>query len=58
MQTSLDLSPRAAAVHRIAGRRVVASVSGGKDSGAMSLYLTELGIEHDRVFMDTGWEAE
>lgn len=22
----------------------------------MSLYLTELGIEHERVFMDTGWE--
>ena len=45
------------AIHeRIAGRRVVASISGGKDSAAMSLYLKELGIEHDRVFMDTGWE--
>lgn len=43
---------------RINGRRVVASISGGKDSAAMSLYLTELGIEHDRVFMDTGWEHE
>lgn len=43
---------------KIAGRRVVASISGGKDSAAMSLYLTELGIEHDRVFMDTGWEHE
>lgn len=41
---------------KINKRRVVASVSGGKDSAAMSLYLTELGIEHDRVFMDTGWE--
>lgn len=41
---------------KINGRRIVASVSGGKDSAAMSLYLTELGIEHDRVFMDTGWE--
>lgn len=41
---------------KINGRRVVASISGGKDSAAMSLYLTELGIEHDRVFMDTGWE--
>jgi len=41
---------------RLAGKRVVASISGGKDSAAMSLYLSELGIEHDRVFMDTGWE--
>lgn len=36
--------------------RVIASVSGGKDSVALSLHLRELGIEHDRVFMDTGWE--
>lgn len=43
-------------VARINGRRIVASISGGKDSAAMSLYLTELGIEHDRVFCDTGWE--
>lgn len=43
---------------RLGGRRVVASISGGKDSAAMSLYLTELGIEHDRVFCDTGWEHE
>lgn len=43
---------------RIGGRRVVASISGGKDSAAMSLWLTEQGIEHDRVFMDTGWEHE
>lgn len=41
---------------RIGLRRVVASISGGKDSAAMSLFLTELGIEHDRVFADTGWE--
>lgn len=41
---------------RIGTRRVVASVSGGKDSAAMSLHLRELGIEHDRVFCDTGWE--
>lgn len=41
---------------KIGGRRVIASVSGGKDSAAMSLWLTEQGIEHDRVFADTGWE--
>lgn len=38
------------------GRLVVASVSGGKDSAALSLWLTEQGIEHRRVFADTGWE--
>lgn len=43
---------------RIGDRRVIASVSGGKDSAAMSLYLTELGIEHTRVFADTGWEHD
>lgn len=48
----------AALIEKLAGRRVVASISGGKDSAAMSLWLTELGIEHDRVFMDTGWEHE
>ena len=41
---------------RLAGRRVVASISGGKDSAALSLHLAELGIEHDRIFFDTGWE--
>src|SRR5262249_6150325 len=41
---------------RLHDRHVVASVSGGKDSAAMSLCLTELGIEHVRVFADTGWE--
>lgn len=41
---------------RIGDRVVVASVSGGKDSAAMCLHLRELGIEHRRVFADTGWE--
>lgn len=36
--------------------RHVASVSGGKDSVAMCLWLQEQGIEHDRIFLDTGWE--
>lgn len=43
---------------RIGNRTVVASISGGKDSAAMSLWLTEQGVEHDRVFMDTGWEHD
>lgn len=41
---------------KLQGRRVVASVSGGKDSAALSLWLHEMQIDHDRVFMDTGWE--
>lgn len=38
------------------GRDVVVSVSGGKDSTAASLHLAEQGIEHRRIYMDTGWE--
>lgn len=43
---------------RFANRRVVASISGGKDSAALSLWLTERGIEHHHVFADTGWEHD
>lgn len=42
---------------KLQGQLVVASVSGGKDSAAMSLWLTENDIEHRRLFADTGWEA-
>ena len=41
---------------RIGDRVVIASVSGGKDSTAMCLYLQELGISYRAVHMDTGWE--
>jgi len=34
----------------------VLSLSGGKDSAAAALFLREQGIEHTRVWMDTGWE--
>ena len=34
----------------------VLSLSGGKDSTAAALWLREQGIDHVRVFMDTGWE--
>lgn len=47
-----------ASADRLRGRRVVTSISGGKDSAAMALWLLELGIEHERVFMDTGWEHQ
>jgi 3'-phosphoadenosine 5'-phosphosulfate sulfotransferase (PAPS reductase)/FAD synthetase len=43
---------------KIGDRRVVASVSGGKDSTAMCLYLQDLGVEYTPVFMDTGWEHQ
>lgn len=43
---------------RIGDRIVIASVSGGKDSAAMCLWLQEQGIERVRVFADTGWEAK
>jgi 3'-phosphoadenosine 5'-phosphosulfate sulfotransferase (PAPS reductase)/FAD synthetase len=46
------------AVTRVEGKLVVASVSGGKDSGALSLWLTEQGIEHRRVHMLTGWDHQ
>jgi 3'-phosphoadenosine 5'-phosphosulfate sulfotransferase (PAPS reductase)/FAD synthetase len=39
-------------------RSVVCSVSGGKDSTAMCLWLRENGIPFRAVFADTGWEAE
>jgi len=42
---------------RLNGCRGVASISGGKDSAAMSLYLHELGIDHDRGLLDTGWKT-
>lgn len=43
-------------LEELQGHTVIAGISGGKDSGAMSLWLTENGIEHERVFVDTGWE--
>ena len=37
-------------------RPIIASVSGGKDSTAVMLYLREKGISFTPVFCDTGWE--
>ena len=36
---------------------LIASVSGGKDSTAMMLALTQEGLPFRAVFADTGWEA-
>ncbi len=44
---------------RIGDRKIIASVSGGKDSAAARLYMRELGIPDEQVrnvAMDTGWE--
>lgn len=41
---------------RLRGKTVVASVSGGKDSTAMALWLIEQGISIAPVFLDTQWE--
>ena len=46
---------------RLQDKRLIVSVSGGKDSTAMCLNLFELGYtknDFDRVFMDTGWEHQ
>jgi 3'-phosphoadenosine 5'-phosphosulfate sulfotransferase (PAPS reductase)/FAD synthetase len=52
----IDTAESNGSLGKLRGRRVVLSMSGGKDSAATSLYLRELGVEHDRVFADTGWE--
>ena len=40
----------------LAGREILASVSGGKDSTAMALLFKEAELPHRFVFMDTEWE--
>ena len=47
---------RAEILAKVAGKRVIVSTSGGKDSTATCLFLKELGIPFEAVFMDTGWE--
>jgi 3'-phosphoadenosine 5'-phosphosulfate sulfotransferase (PAPS reductase)/FAD synthetase len=42
----------------IDGRTVIASISGGKDSAAMALWLRERGVPFKPVFLDTGWESK
>tara|TARA_R110000824_G_scaffold203883_6_gene388567 strand:+ start:333 stop:1319 length:987 start_codon:yes stop_codon:yes gene_type:complete len=46
---------------KLDGRRLVVSVSGGKDSMACCLHLMDLGYgpdDYDRIFFDTGWEHQ
>jgi len=43
---------------RLVDATCVVSCSTGKDSVATSLWLTENGIEHERIFMDTRWEHD
>lgn len=46
-----------AGLEQLAGRHVVLSLSGGKDSTAMGLALQAHGIPFTPVFLDTGWET-
>ena len=39
-------------------RPVFASISGGKDSTALGLWLQDQGVEFTPLFLDTGWEAD
>jgi 3'-phosphoadenosine 5'-phosphosulfate sulfotransferase (PAPS reductase)/FAD synthetase len=39
-------------------RPVFASISGGKDSAALGLYLQDSGVAFTPLFLDTGWEAD
>ncbi len=45
-------------IEKIGDRALVVSVSTGKDSVAASLFLTEHGIDHERIYLDTRWEHE
>ena len=40
------------------GRPLYASISGGKDSTALGLFLKDRGIKFTPLFIDTGWEHE
>ena len=40
----------------IGDRTIIASVSGGKDSTSMALWLKENGFSYKAVFINTGWE--
>lgn len=40
----------------IGSRTIIASVSGGKDSTSMALWLKENGFNYQAVFINTGWE--
>lgn len=51
------MQPRLQIPEEGAGLEVIASVSGGKDSTALCLALTEAEIPHRRVFANTHWEA-
>lgn len=54
--TQFEMPFEGAGAPAVRGRPVIASISGGKDSAAMALWLKEQELPHRRIFMDTGWE--
>ncbi len=42
----------------IGERKLIVSLSGGKDSTAMALWLKEMNFDFDCVFINTGWEHQ
>ena len=52
----IDYHDIEAVKEKIGDRKIVVSVSGGKDSTAACLYMKELGLEYEAIFFDTGWE--
>jgi tRNA(Ile)-lysidine synthase TilS/MesJ len=54
----VNASDREALIARIGDRRVIASVSGGKDSVALWCWLLREGFDPIAVASDTGWEHD
>jgi len=52
-----ETTPPASDMQRLRSRKLVVSISGGKDSTAVGLYCKRLGLDFDLVHMNTGWET-
>lgn len=58
MDLSLHTESEVVSFLKETDRPILLSVSGGKDSTALALYLLDLGIPFTPLFCDTGWEHE